>query len=207
MTTSTRTNISAVARMIPAWRARHGGAVGSGAARRARRWWRWRSRARPAPRPRGRRRARRSGAEGSCIGNGADRQQRQPRLVGRERGECRHRLVRQQRQHQAGEDQELAGDDDLAQLQPARQGVQALAAGQQQHRGDGDADREPGRLGQRDRAQQIGEDVADRDHQLGRRRAGRSPPCGGGRDNRRRARLPSTTSPATSGSRRAVSSR
>ena len=99
------------------------------------------------------------------IRHRADRDHREPHLMRRDAGKVGHRRVRQQRQHEAGHQQEAAGIDDLAQLDAAGEAVQHLAPGQEQHGGDGRADGDPGRLGERHRPEQIGEHVADRHHQ------------------------------------------
>ena len=62
------------------------------------------------------------------VRHGADRDHRQPHLVRRDRREVGHRRVRQQRQHEPGEQQEAPGVDDLGQLDAAREAVQFLCA-------------------------------------------------------------------------------
>jgi len=54
-------------------------------------------------------------------------------LARRDAGQRRHRLVRQQRQHDPGQDQKLAGGDDLLHVDAPRRVVQPGAAGQQQN--------------------------------------------------------------------------
>jgi hypothetical protein len=77
----------------------------------------------------------------------------------------RHRLVRQEWKYQAGQDQELPGSDDLADFEASREAVKFLARGQQQHSDDCNADRHPWRLSQRDRPEQIRQDVTNRHYQ------------------------------------------
>ena len=53
----------------------------------------------------------------------------------------------------------MGRDHDLFNVEPPRQRVQLVAAGEQQNHGDGGADRDPVRQSERDRAEQIGVDV------------------------------------------------
>src|SRR5579862_2248726 len=66
------------------------------------------------------------------VGEGAYREDREPHLVRRQLGEAGHRLIRQERQDQPGQDEEFAGGDEFADLDAPRDGVQPLARGQQQ---------------------------------------------------------------------------
>ena len=92
--------------------------------------------------------------------------------MGRDRRQRRHRLVGKERQDDAGEDQEFAGDRDLPDVDPPRQRVQFLAAGEQQDHGDRGADRDPVRQRERHRAEEIGVDVEQGNDQPDIRLAG-----------------------------------
>jgi hypothetical protein len=83
-------------------------------------------------------------------------------LPRRDGGEIGHRRVRQQRQHDPGQDQKFAGGDDFGQWNAAREGVQLLTPGQQQHRDDRCPDRHPRRQGERNGAKHVGFDIEDR---------------------------------------------
>ena len=74
-------------------------------------------------------------------------------------------MIRQQRQHDPGEDQKFAGGDDFLDLDPARQRVQLLAAGEQENRRHGDCHRHPGRQRQRGGAQHVSEHIEQRNNE------------------------------------------
>ena len=86
-------------------------------------------------------------------------------MARRDGGECGHRLVRQQRQDDAGQDQEFAGGDDLVDIDAPRELVKFLAPGEQKNRDDRETHRKPGRQRQCDRAQKISVNIERRHHQ------------------------------------------
>ena len=71
-------------------------------------------------------------------------------------------MVRQQRQHDAGEDQKFAGGHDFPDLDAPCQAVKLLAAGEQKHRGDRHRHGDPRVKRQRDGAEQISEHIEKR---------------------------------------------
>jgi len=99
------------------------------------------------------------------VGQGANDDECEPHLPRRDRRQVGHRLVRQKRQDDAGQDQELTGGDDLLQFDAARQRVQLFAAGEQQYRGHGKRHRDPRRQRKRDGAENIGVGVEHRHYE------------------------------------------
>jgi hypothetical protein len=96
------------------------------------------------------------------IGQAADHDQRQPGVARRDGGECRHRLVRQQRQHDAGQDQKFTGGDDFVDVDAPRQRVKLLAPGEQQNGEHRESHRKPGRQSERNGTEKISVDVERR---------------------------------------------
>ena len=104
------------------------------------------------------------------IGQRADRNHRQPHMIGRERRGRGYRLIGDEGKNDTNQNQEFPRGQQFVPRNDPDQPMQLLARADEQHSSDGDSDRYPGRLCQRDRPDQI------------------SYQAGNGNDQRRRSR-------------------
>ena len=110
------------------------------------------------------------------IGQRADRNHRQPHVIGRERRGRGYRLIGDEGKNDTDQNQEFPRGQQFVPRNNPDQPMQLLARADEQHSGDGDSDRHPGRLCQRDWPDQIGYQAGNGDDQRRRsRRVCRAP--------------------------------
>ena len=102
----------------------------------------------------------------------ADRNHRQPHVIGRERSGRGYRLIGDEGKNDTDQNQEFPGGHQFVPRNNPDQPMQPLARADEQHSGDGDSDRHPGRLCQRDWPDQIGYQAGNGNDQRRRSRRG-----------------------------------
>src|SRR5690606_34025183 len=97
----------------------------------------------------------------ACIRKRAHHHNGEPDLKGCDGGDICYRLIWHKRQHHAGDDEELRGGGEFCSADLLCHFMKPIACAGEQHNGNGDGDRYPERLCQRDGAEKIDKEIAD----------------------------------------------